>query len=62
VTRSGQFRFNPRSDTYFVGAAEVLGLGLRASVAVVARVRMDDDIDIDFEPVPSEFSLRAPDF
>lgn len=29
---------------------------------LVSRLRMDDDIDIDFEPVPSEFSLRAPDF
>ena len=29
---------------------------------LVARLRMDDDIDIDFEPVPSELSLRAPDF
>jgi prevent-host-death family protein len=28
---------------------------------LVARLRMDD-IDIDFEPAPSEFSLRAPDF
>jgi prevent-host-death family protein len=29
---------------------------------LIARLRMDDDIDVDFEPAPSEFSLRAPDF
>lgn len=32
-------------------------------VDVVARLRMDDvDIDIEFEPVLSGFSLRSPDF
>ena len=29
---------------------------------LVARLRMDDDIDIDFGPLPSEFSLTVPDF
>jgi prevent-host-death family protein len=31
-------------------------------VDVVARLRMDDDIDIDFEPLPAEFSLKDPGF
>lgn len=29
---------------------------------LVARLRMQDEIDIEFEPVPSEFSLGAPDY
>jgi hypothetical protein len=29
---------------------------------LVARLRMDDDIDVEFEPVSSGFSLEVPEF